>query len=132
MTKTPVSSSIIDAVLAQTELLNLVRDFAPSVSREVLGKDAEAKNHFHNTIHYRSVLLTFEVKKIDKRKGKFPYGWHIYYQKPTILVFSKKVDGTWVQCETLDLEKEFYFQVDDAEKHKMILAFVHKSLRTIK
>lgn len=132
MTKTPVSASMIDAVLAQTELLNLVREFAPSVSMEVLGKNAVAPKHFRNTIRYRSVLLTFEVEKVDKRKGKFPYGWHIYYNKPTILVFAKKVYGTWVKCEALDLEKDFYFQLDDDEKRKMVSDFVRRSLRAIK
>jgi hypothetical protein len=132
MTKTPVSASMIDAVLAQTELLNLVRECVPSISKEVLGKDAVAPKHFRNTIRYRSVLLTFEVEKADKRKGKFPYGWHIYYNNPTILVFAKKVDGTWIKREALDLEKGFYFQLDDDEKRKMASDFVRKSLQAIK
>lgn len=134
MTKTPVSANMIDAVLAQTELLSLVRECVPSISKEkeVLGKDAAAPEHFRNTVRYRSVLLTFETKKADKRKGKFPYGWHIYYNNPTILVFAKKIDTSWVKCETLDLEKEFYFQLDDNEKRKMVSGFVRKSLQTIK
>ena len=132
MTKTPVSASMINAVLAQTELLNLIRECVPTISKEVLGKDAVAPKHFRNTIRYRSVLLTFEVEKVDKRKGKFPYGWHIYYNNPTILVFAKKVDRTWVKREPLDLEKGFYFQLDDKEKRKMISDFVRKSLQTIK
>jgi hypothetical protein len=131
--KTPVSASMIDAVLAQTELLNLVREYVPTISKEVLGKDAAAPQHFRNTPLYRSILLTFEVQKLDKRKGKFPYGWHIYYNNPTILVFAKKVDKTWVKCAPpLDLEKEFYFQLDDDEKRKMVSDFVRKSLQAIK
>jgi hypothetical protein len=132
MTKIPVSANMIDAVLAQTELLDLVREFVPSISKEVLGKDAVAPKHFRNTVRYRSVLLTFEVEKVDKRKGKFPYGWHIYYNNPTIIVFAEKVDGNWVKRETLDLEKEFYFQLDDDEKRKMVSDFVRKSLCAIK
>ena len=132
MTKTPVSASMIDAVLAQTELLNLVRECAPSIAKEVLGKDALASKHFRNTIRYRSVLLTFEVENTDKRKGKFPYGWHIYYNNPAILVFAKKIDENWVKHEKLDLEKGFYFQLDDDEKRKMVSDFVRKSILAIK
>jgi hypothetical protein len=131
--KTPVSVSMIDAILAQTELLNLVREYVPTISREVLGKDAAASEHFRNTPRYRSILLTFEVEKSDRRKGKFPYGWHIYYNNPTILVFAKKVNTTWVECAPpLDLEKEFYFQLDDKKKRKMVSDFVRKSLQVIK
>jgi len=130
--KTPISASMVDAVQAQTELLNLIKEFVPSISKEVLGKEAIAPEHFRNTIRYRSVLLTFEVKKVDKRKGKFPYGWHIYYNNPAIVIFAKKVDKSWVRCEALDLEKEFYFQLSDDEKRKLVSAFVRKSLQAIK
>lgn len=131
MTKNSISAKMIDAVLAQTELLELVRDYVPIISKEVLGRDATAPRHFRNTIRYRSVLLTFEVEKVDKRRGKFSYGWFIYYNNPTILVFAKKVDGTWVKRKAFDLEKEFYFQLDDDEKCKMVSDFIRKSLQEI-
>ena len=60
-------------------------------------------------------------------------GW-IYYNSPTILVFSEKVRNPdkWEKRLSLDLEHEFYFQLDDLEKQNLIFQFVSDCIKLIK
>lgn len=130
---------MVEALKAQTELFSLVKELAPEYTQKILGKQSISQENFWRTIHYRAILLTFDVNEPENHR-KYLYGWHIYFEKPTILVFSQKPSGSdkWKKQLSLDLEREFYFQllkndkqkVDD--KRKLLEGFVRDSIEFIK
>lgn len=130
---TPISIHMVDAIKAQTELFLLVMEFAPRYAQEILDQQAIPLKNFWRTIRYRAILLTFDVNK-PENKRKYPYGWHIYFNKPTILVFSEKLRDLdkWEKRLSLDLEREIYFQLLDDDKRKLISKFVRESIESIK
>jgi len=130
---TPVSIHMVNAIKAQTELFSLVTEFAPRYAQEILGQQAIPHNNFWRTVRYRAVLLTFDVNEPENNR-KYPYCWLIYHEKPTILIFSEKPSDSdkWEQRLPLYLEQDFYFQLLDDDKRKLISAFVRKSIESIK
>lgn len=130
---TPISIHMVDAIKAQTELFLLVLEFAPRYAQEILGQQAVAHKNFWRTVRYRVILLTFDVNEPENNR-KYPYGWHIYYDNPTVLVFSEKPNDSdrWEKRLSLDLEREFYFQLLDDDKRQLISGFVRKSIESLK
>jgi hypothetical protein len=133
MTQNPISVNMLDAMKVQTELLALIREYAPKMTSEILGEKSIAQSNFWRTVHYRSVLLTFDIDEPENNR-KYPYGWHIYYDSPTILVFSEKLRNPdkWERRLSLDLESEFYFQLLDNDKQRLISDFIRQSISSIK
>ena len=123
---------MVDAIKAQTELFSLVMEFAPRYAQEILGKQAISHKNYWRTVRYRAVLLTFDVNEPENNR-KYPYGWHIYYDNPTVLVFSvKPADANkWEKRFSLDLEREFYFQLLDSDKRQLISGFIRKSIESL-
>lgn len=129
----PISINMVNALNVQSELFSLVKNFAPQCTQEILGKQSISQQNFWRTIRYRAILLTFDVNEPENHR-KYPYGWHIYFDKPTILFFSQKPSGSekWKRQLSLDLEREFYFQLLKDEKRKLIEGFVRESIEFIK
>lgn len=125
MIKHSVSVDMIDAIQAQTELFSLIKEFVPKISPEILGQDVVVQYNFWRTTRYRSVLLTLDVQEAENKR-KYPYGWHIYYNSPLCLVFVEKLRNPdkWEDRLSVDLANEFYFELSDDEKRKVILDFV--------
>ena len=133
MTQDPISVNMLDAMKVQTELLAMIREYAPKMTSEILGEKSIAQSNFWRTVRYRSILLTFDIEEPENSR-QYPYGWHIYYDSPTILVFSEKLrdPDKWERRLSLDLETEFYFQRLDNDKHRLISDFVRQSMLAIK
>jgi hypothetical protein len=134
MDKVPISVNMLDAVSAQSELLALVKEITPGIAQDVLGRHVKAIRNFWGAWRYRSVLLTFDDDKSDKRSGFHPYGWFLYYNRPEVLVFAKKNTSQqeWDEIDAINLSNEFYFALDDSEKRKVLEAFVYRALNKIK
>ncbi|MDX9864882.1 MAG: hypothetical protein RBT34_08760 [Anaerolineaceae bacterium] len=132
MNSKPISVDMLDAMKVQTELFALIGEYAPIKTEEILGKKSITKSNFWRTLRYRSVLLTFDIDE-PENSWKFPYGWHIYFDRPTILVFSEKLRNPdkWEKRHSLDLENEFYFQLLDEDKKTLIRKFVCQCISAI-
>jgi hypothetical protein len=141
---------MMDAVIAQSELLDFVRymlmppaqnqdgivppaESNQDLAMKLLGRPAIARHNFWGAWDYRSILLTFDLDSDDKRAGFHPYGWFLYYDRPDVLVFANKANSgeKWVARDNLYLEKEFYFTLDDSEKQKLLENFVRQNLMAI-
>jgi hypothetical protein len=132
MTKSHVSESMLDAIQVQNELFNLIREFAPKLAKRIFDKNIAISNNYWNTIRYRSLLMTFDVKENTKPDGVFPFGWRIYYDKPNILVFTEKEGNRWVECRTMNLASMNYFYAVEDKKKEMIKTFIRNSFMKIK
>jgi hypothetical protein len=134
MNRTPVSVNMLEAVSAQSELLSLVKEIVPGIAQDVLGRHVKAIHNFWGAWRYRSVLLTFDDAKDDKRSGFHPYGWFLYYNRPEVLVFARKNTSQqeWDEMDAINLTDEFYFALVDSEKRKVLEAFVFRALNKIK
>ena len=142
MTNPNISINMIDAIMVQTELFALIKEYVGSLSPQILEREAIAQDNFWRTMRYRSVLLTLDVQEPENNR-EYPYGWFIYYhqspttfyESPTILILAEKLHNPdrWEKRQSsLDLAKESYFQLPDDYKQKIISDFVRKSLEYIK
>ena len=133
MKKTPVSASMLDAVSAQSELLDYVQKIIKGLANNILKRDVIARHNFWGAWAYRSVLVTFDLNSDDKRTGFHPYGWFLYFDRPEVLVFAHKptAGDDWKTMDSLDLVGSFYFTLEDAKKQKVLESFVNQNLTTI-
>ena len=125
MNSEPISVEMLAALKFQTELFGLIIQETPNKTLKILDKESGVKKNFWQTRRHRSVILTFDVGK-PENCWSFPYSWQILFDKPTELIFSKKIEdfGKWEKRDSLDLEYEFYFQLIHSEKRKLISQFV--------
>lgn len=133
MNEKTVTADIFDAVIAQTELLELVLRTATERAKEILGREVFVRRNFWGTVTYRSLLMNFSADCDDKRQGFHPYGWFIDYKRPDKLAFRFK-DASheeWKEIDSYNLTTEFYFSINDEEKEKIINNFVSRNIRLI-
>jgi hypothetical protein len=133
MKNTSVSSKMLDAIDAQTELFDLIQKIVKESSKEILGRAVIIRPNYWGAWDYRSVLMTFDIDSDDKRAGFHPYGWFIYYNRPDKLVFAHKEtpQADWQERDSLNLLDGYYFQLTDDEKTKLILSFIQRNLKLI-